>query len=312
MSVLDTKQPVSPLLSFSEQVLHPNEDNVCLSQRAFLDSHVNNNNDLPGSFEIKPRLETPKCSPKRTFKVKILKDDVNDDDPEVQYTGKNAIKIAEYEGKPFKMRKYHKSPSNKCGRSSKTVIFIPKTTMYSDGRKITTKVPLSVPSMSSVIKVVPLVSSAIKILSTGITEGLQEAHMFSVTDTNRTVVSFASEVFRCPDGSYSSSQSFGEVQSISEWFILLFILAVIVFTITINSYWPILLSIFRSIKNVLSKQKQANSNLQGVINRLDHVSRFSFSVKSPPSQEGSSSTSSVPSANSTSWGLWCWTFIYLA
>jgi hypothetical protein len=200
-------------VSLTEQVLHPNEDNVCLSQRAFSDSQ----NNLLGSFNFKPLLETPKRSPKRTFKVKILNDDVNDDDPEVQYIGKNSVKIAEYEGKPFKMRKYHKSPSNKCGRSSKTVKVIHKTTVYSDGRKVTTKVPLSVPSMSSVIKAVPLVSSAIKTLSTGITEGLQEAHVFSDTDINRMVVSFASEVFRCPDGSYFSSQSFREVQSISDW-----------------------------------------------------------------------------------------------
>jgi hypothetical protein len=93
-----------------------------------------------------------------------------------------------------------------------------------------------VPSMSSVIKAIPLVSSAIKTLSTGITEGLQEAHVFSDMDTNRMVVSFASDIFRCPDGSYSSSQSFREIQSISDWFILLFILAAIVFTIVINSY----------------------------------------------------------------------------
>jgi hypothetical protein len=130
MSVLDTKQPVTPLVSFSEQVSHQIVDNVCLSQRAFSDSQDN----FLDSFNFKPLLETPKCSPKRTFKVKILKNDINDDDPEVQYICKNAIKIAEYEGKPFKMRKYHKSPSNRCGRSSKIVIVIPKTTVYSDGQ----------------------------------------------------------------------------------------------------------------------------------------------------------------------------------
>jgi hypothetical protein len=63
---------------------------------------------------------------------------------------------------------------------------------------------------------------------------------------------------------------------------------------------------------VLSKQDQARSDLQGIINRLDCISRFSFSVKSPPSQKGSPSNSSVPSSNSTSWELWCWTFICLA
>jgi hypothetical protein len=124
------------------------------------DNNINNDVDFRGFFDFKPLIETPKCSPKRTFKVKILKDDNNNDDPEVQFTGRSpkegAIKIAEYQGSPVKMRKFHKSPSNRCGRSSKTVIVIPKTTVYSDGRKVTTKVPLSVTSIISLIKAVPL------------------------------------------------------------------------------------------------------------------------------------------------------------
>jgi hypothetical protein len=35
--------------------------------------------------------------------------------------------------------------------------------------------------------------------------------VFSDSETNKTVVSFIPEVFRCPDGTYSSSQSFREV-----------------------------------------------------------------------------------------------------
>jgi hypothetical protein len=113
MSVPDTKHPVTPVGLFSQQDLHSIEDNVCISQRAFSDSPIDNSQgNILGSFNFKPPLETPKCSPKRTFKVKILKDDNNVDDSEVQYIGKNpikdAIKIAEYEGKSFKMRKYHK------------------------------------------------------------------------------------------------------------------------------------------------------------------------------------------------------------
>jgi hypothetical protein len=108
--------------------------------------------------------------------------------------------------------------------------------VYLDGRKVTIKVPLFVPSIKSAITAVPLLSSAIKTLSTGITEGLQERQVLNDTITNKTVVSFGSDVFRCPDGSYSSAQSFKEIQSISDWFILLFALAAIVFTIMINSY----------------------------------------------------------------------------
>jgi hypothetical protein len=92
MSVPDTKHPVTPVGLFSQQELHSIEDNVCLSQRAFSDSPIDNSQDnLIGSFNFKPLLETPKCSPKRTFNVKILKDDINEDDPEVQYTGKGPI-----------------------------------------------------------------------------------------------------------------------------------------------------------------------------------------------------------------------------
>jgi hypothetical protein len=136
--------------------------------------------------------------------------------------------------------------------------------------------------------------------------------VFSDTDTNKTVVSFASEVFRCPDGSYSSSQSFREVQSISDWFILLFILAAIVFTIVINSYWPILLSMFRSLKNVLIKLDQTCADMKDVVKKLDGLTRISFSVKSPPSQDGYPSNASAFSASSSTWGLWCWTFVCLA
>jgi hypothetical protein len=91
-------------------------------------------------------------------------------------------------------------------------------------------------------------------------------------------------VFRCPDGSYSSSQSFREIQSISGWFIILFVLAAIVFTVVINSYWPIVLSMFRSLKNVLIKQDQTCADMKDVVRKLDGLTRTSFSVKSPPSQ----------------------------
>jgi hypothetical protein len=51
--------------------------------------------------------------------------------------------------------------------------------VYSDGRKVTIKIPLRAPSIKSIINAVPLVSSAIKTLSSGITEGLQQAQVFN-------------------------------------------------------------------------------------------------------------------------------------
>jgi hypothetical protein len=159
------------------------------------------------------------CS-KKFFKIKILKDDLVDDDPEVQFTGRGVTKVKEYEGEPFKMRKFYKSNVNKCKRASETITVVPRTTVYSDGRKVTIKVPLRVPSIKSAITAVPLLSFATKTLSTGITESLQEAQVFNDTVTNKTVVSFASEEFRCPEDSYSSTQSFKEIQSILDFLCL--------------------------------------------------------------------------------------------
>jgi hypothetical protein len=42
-------------------------------------------------------LETPKCVPKKSFKIKILKDDLVDDDQEVQFIGRGVTKVEEYE-----------------------------------------------------------------------------------------------------------------------------------------------------------------------------------------------------------------------
>jgi hypothetical protein len=92
----------------------------------------------------------------------------------------------------------------------------------------------------------------------------------------------------------------------------LFILAAIVFTITINSYWPILLSMFCSPKNVLIKQDQTCADMKDVVKKLDGLTRISFSVKSSPSQDGSPSDASASSVSSSTWGLWCWTFVCLA
>jgi hypothetical protein len=99
MSVPDTKHSVTPVVSSSEYSLNSVEDlNACFSQHAFLDSqninntknsnsNINCNNieeisqdNLRGSFDFKPLLETPKSSLKRTFKIKILKDDNNNND----------------------------------------------------------------------------------------------------------------------------------------------------------------------------------------------------------------------------------------
>jgi hypothetical protein len=61
MSVPDTKHLITPGGLSSEHDFHSVEDlNACLSQCAFLDSPINNSQEnLEGSFNFKPLLETP-------------------------------------------------------------------------------------------------------------------------------------------------------------------------------------------------------------------------------------------------------------
>jgi hypothetical protein len=203
------------------------------------------------------------------------------------------------------MRKFYKSNINKCKRASETITVVPRTTVYSDGRKVTIKVPLCVPSIKSAITVVLLLSSAIKTLSTGITEVLQEAQVFNDTVTNKTVVSFASMVLILL---LNHLRKFNQFRIGSFFFLCL----QHVFTVVINSYRPILLSMFRSLKNVLIKQNQTCEDMKNVVNMLDGLTHIPFSVKSPPSWDRSPSNASASSASSSTWGLWCWTFVCLA
>jgi hypothetical protein len=77
---------------------------------------------------------------------------------------------------------------------------------------------------------------------------LIEGDQFS--DVNNTVVTCVPDVFKCPDG-YMSSQIYKEVIKIPGWPIPIAILCALVFTLVINSYWPMLISIFRSLNRIL-------------------------------------------------------------
>jgi hypothetical protein len=75
-----------------------------------------------------------------------------------------------------------------------------------------------------------------------------EGDQFS--DINKTVVTYVLDIFKCPDG-YMSSQIYKEVTKIPGWSIPIAILCFLIFTIIINSYWPILISTFRSLNRIL-------------------------------------------------------------
>jgi hypothetical protein len=77
---------------------------------------------------------------------------------------------------------------------------------------------------------------------------LIEGDQFS--DVNNTVVTYVPDVFKCPDG-YMSSQIYKEVTKIPGWSIPIAILCALDFTIIINSYWPMLISMFQSLNRIL-------------------------------------------------------------
>jgi hypothetical protein len=65
--------------------------------------------------------------------------------------------------------------------------------VYSDGRKVTIKIPFRVPSVNSVTKAAPFLLAAGKTLSIGFSTGLQEAHVFNDTATNKTIITFTTD-----------------------------------------------------------------------------------------------------------------------
>jgi hypothetical protein len=86
----------------------------------------------------------------------------------------------------------------------------------------------------------------VAVKSNGLGE-LIEGDYFTDDDVNKTIVTYVPDVFKCPDG-YISSQIYKEVIKIPGWSIPITILCAILFTIIINSYWPMLISMFRNLK----------------------------------------------------------------
>jgi hypothetical protein len=82
-------------------------------------------------------------------------------------------------------------------------------------------------------------------------KGLEE--VVQLSDDSKEYFSFSGEVFKC-NGYFSKNKIFEEVKPNLWWIILGLILAV-VFTIVINN-WPILISIYRSLKDLLSKKEE--------------------------------------------------------
>jgi hypothetical protein len=90
----------------------------------------------------------------------------------------------------------------------------------------------------------------IAIVSDGLSEFIEGDYF--TNEANKTIVTYVPDVLKCPDG-YMSSQIYKEVIKMPGWSIPIAILCAIVFTIIINSYWPMLISMFRYLQKILSE-----------------------------------------------------------
>jgi hypothetical protein len=88
-------------------------------------------------------------------------------------------------------------------------------------------------------------------------------------DINKTVVTYVRDLFKCRDG-YMSSQIYKEVTKIPGWSIPIAILRALVFTIIINSYWPMLISMFRSLKRILRETLGIARTVEKIQDNQEH------------------------------------------
>jgi hypothetical protein len=101
----------------------------------------------------------------------------------------------------------------------------------------------------------------------------------------------------------------------SGWSIPIAILCAIVFTIIINSYWPILISMFRYLQKILSETVDFAKGVEKIQDNQERgVEPINMLSKQPPGPKpaaSSDSTSSSAKKSDSSYCLWCWTIIYV-
>jgi hypothetical protein len=140
---------------------------------------------------------------------------------------------------------------------------------------------------------------------------LVEGDKFS--DVNNTVITYVLDVFKCPDG-YMSSKIYKEVTKIPCWSIPIAILSALVFTIIINSYWPMLISMFRSLNRILREilgiakaVEKIQDNQEHGVELLNLLNAKQSSVSKPSTSSDFSDSSVKKSENP--FCLWIWIIV---
>jgi hypothetical protein len=131
-------------------------------------------------------------------------------------------------------------------------------------------------------------------------------------DVNKTVVTYVPDVFKCPDG-YMSSQIYKEVVKVPSWAVPLAILSALIFTIIINSYWPMLISMFHSLKRILAEMLGIAKTVEKIQDNQEHGVELLniLSTKQPSVSKSTTSSdpSSVSKKSDSPYCLWCWVVV---
>jgi hypothetical protein len=107
-----------------------------------------------------------------------------------------------------------------------------------------------------------------------------------------------------------SSQIYKELIKMPGWSIPISILCVIVFTIIINSYWPILISMFRSLRRLLNEMMGIAKTVEKIQDNQEHgVELINMLTKQPPGSKPAASSDATTSSSSkksdSNYSLWC-------
>jgi hypothetical protein len=207
-----------------------------------MNAKVETMDDVPDSPSIKrnksKRVEKVTDQEEiESFKRSVLCDDDEDSNEERRSNLKRKRECIDFgpcANPPFKSRKTYSSKAST--KPTKNILATSKI-LDKNLAKSVPKPPYSLPL-------------GVEVVSNGLSE-LIEGDYFTDNEVNKTIVTYIPDVFKCPDG-YMSSQTYKEVIKMPGWSIPLAILCAIVFTIIINSYCPMLISMFCYLKKILS------------------------------------------------------------
>jgi hypothetical protein len=135
-----------------------------------------------------------------------------------------------------------------------------------NNNKSTNPIPLSNPKPKSLKSQLLTLTTTLGLVKKA--KGLEED--IQLSDYSKQYFSFSGEVFKC-SGYFSRDKIFEEVKPNLWWIILVGLFLAVIFTIVLNSYWPILLSIYKSLKDLLSKKEETTKKMTLTIAEAESV-----------------------------------------